>query len=136
LARLDGFFRATGRRVSLAYAADSFCAAAAKLGDRALADAVDGHPDFFHSRFGELRELLGIPAKRNGLRHASCSVHFAMHANENLTAAEAGNPPAMTHAHYKGLATKKEAEKWFPLAPVRPGNVIPPATATSAEQPH
>jgi len=43
-----------------------------------------------------------------------------------LTAAQAGNSPAMIHAHYKGLATKAEAEKWFNVNP--PGaakNVIP-----------
>jgi hypothetical protein len=60
------------------------------------------------------------------LRHAFCTYHFAAHANENLTAAQAGNSPAMIHAHYKGLATKAEAEKWFNVNP--PGaakNVIP-----------
>jgi hypothetical protein len=29
----------------------------------------------------------------------------------------AGNSPAMIHAHYKGLATKAEAEKWFGVRP-------------------
>jgi len=51
------------------------------------------------------------------LRHAFCTYHFAAHANENLTAAQAGNSPAMIHAHYKGLATKAEAEKWFNVLP-------------------
>ena len=44
--------------------------------------------------------------------------------NENLTAALAGNSPTMIHAHYKGLATKAEAEKWFKVTPVRPANVV------------
>jgi integrase len=82
--------------------------------------------DMFHSDFVALRESLKIPARRNGLRHAFCTYHFAAHANENLTAAQAGNSPAMIHAHYKGLATKAEAEKWFNVNP--PGaakNVIP-----------
>jgi integrase len=77
--------------------------------------------DMFHADFVALRESLKIPARRNGLRHAFCTYHFAAHANENLTAAQAGNSPAMIHAHYKGLATKAEAEKWF--------NVIPPDAA-------
>jgi hypothetical protein len=37
------------------------------------------------------------------------------------------NSPAMIHAHYKGLATKAEAEKWFNVQPNRAANVIPMA---------
>jgi integrase len=55
--------------------------------------------------------------KPNGLRHAFCTYHFALHANENKTAQQAGNSPAMIHAHYKGLVTKAEAEKWFNVVP-------------------
>jgi integrase len=75
----------------------------------------------FQRGFVALRDELGIPARRNGLRHAFCTYHFAAHSNENQTAQQAGNSPAMIHAHYKGLATKADAEKWF--------NVIPPGTA-------
>jgi integrase len=75
----------------------------------------------FQHAFLNLRKKLELPDRRNGLRHAFCTYHFAMHANENLTAAQAGNSPAMIHGHYKGLATKVEAEKWF--------NVLPPQTA-------
>ena len=67
--------------------------------------------------FLKLRGDLKIPDRRNGLRHAFCTYHFALHANENLTAAQAGNSPAMIHAHYKGLATKAEAQKWFSVSP-------------------
>jgi hypothetical protein len=66
------------------------------------------------------------------LRHAFVTYHFALHANENLTAAEAGNSPAMIHAHYKGLAAKAEAEKWFAVAPTTAVNVIPLEAATNA----
>ncbi len=39
----------------------------------------------------------------------------------------------MIHAHYKGLATKAEAEKWFAVRPSTAAkNVIPLATATKA----
>jgi hypothetical protein len=58
------------------------------------------------------------------MRHAFCSYHFALHANENLTAQQAGNSPAMIHGHYKGLATKAEAEKWFDVRPMKVANVI------------
>lgn len=75
-----------------------------------------------------------VTRKPNGLRHAFCTFHFARHANENLTAAEAGNSPSMVHGHYRGLATKAEAEQWFSVAPSTPANVVPliPAVAGKA----
>jgi integrase len=71
----------------------------------------------YQTEFAQLRKLLKIPSRRNGLRHAFCTYHFALHSNENLTAAQAGNSPTMIHAHYKGLATKADAEKWFQVTP-------------------
>jgi hypothetical protein len=71
----------------------------------------------FHDEFGALRDSVKIPARRNGLRHGFVSFHFALNANENLTAAEAGNSPAMVHKNYKGLATKAEGEAWFNVQP-------------------
>jgi integrase len=65
-----------------------------------------------------------VKRKTNGLRHSFCTFHFATHGNENLTAQQAGNSPTMVHAHYKGLTTKKEAEKWFAVSPVQAENVI------------
>ncbi len=86
--------------------------------------------DMFQEGFAALRDSLKIPARRNGLRHGFVSFHFAMHVNENRTAAEAGNSPAMVHKNYKGLATKAEAEKWFNVTPWKAENVIPlPAKA-------
>ena len=77
-----------------------------------------------------LRNTLKIPSRRNGLRHAFVTFHFAAHANENLTSALAGNSPAMIHAHYKGLATRAEAEKWFAVLPPNSAkNVIPLAAS-------
>jgi hypothetical protein len=40
-----------------------------------------------------------------------------LHADENKTAQQAGNSPAMIHAHYKGLAKKSDAENWFNVVP-------------------
>ncbi len=79
----------------------------------------------FQIQLPPLCQRLGVVRKPNGLRHSYCTYHFALHSNENLTAAQAGNSPAMIHAHYKGLATKAEAEKWFTVAPVTAENVIP-----------
>jgi integrase len=80
-----------------------------------------GEETTFQEHFGELCKTAKVTRKTNGLRHAFCTYHFALHANENLTAQQAGNSPAMIHAHYKGLATKAEAQKWF--------NVLPPKAA-------
>ena len=76
-----------------------------------------GEERTFLEHYGELCETAKVPRKTNGLRHAFCTYHFAAHANENMTAAQAGNSPAMIHAHYKGLATKADAEKWFNVNP-------------------
>ena len=85
----------------------------------------------FQRGFRELCELTKVTRKDNGLRHAFCSYHFALHSNENLTATQAGNSPGMVHSNYKGLCTKAEAEKWFAVAPSNPAaNLIQmPASA-------
>jgi len=67
--------------------------------------------------FLALRKKLKIPSRKNGLRHGFVTYHFALNSDENHTAAQAGNSPAMIHAHYKGLATKADAEKWFDVRP-------------------
>jgi integrase len=88
-------------------------------------------PDALEEALANLRGGLGIPARRNGFRHAFCSYHFALHSNENLTAAEAGNSPQMLHDHYRGLATRKEAKAWFAVVPKRAANVISLPSAAS-----
>jgi integrase len=79
----------------------------------------------WQQQFLALCDRAGVSRKRNGLRHAFCTYHYAAHSNENLTAATAGNSPAMIHGHYKGLATKAEAEKWFDIQPARAANIVP-----------
>jgi integrase len=76
-----------------------------------------GEERTFLEHYGELCATAKVTRKTNGLRHAFCTYHFAAHANENQTAQQAGNSPAMIHAHYKGLATKADAEKWFAVIP-------------------
>jgi integrase len=94
---------------------------------------VWSHPlDRYHDEFNMLLAGLGITAKRNGLRHGFCSYHFALHANEGLTAKEAGNSPQMIHAHYKGLATVAEAKKWFAVKPLKSAQNVIQLTAATA----
>jgi integrase len=89
------------------------------------------HEITWQQHFVELCEAAGVSRKANGLRHAFCTYHYAVHGNENLTAQQAGNSPQMVHAHYKGLATKKEAEKWFAVKPAKStAKIIPLPIAT------
>ncbi len=82
--------------------------------------------NIFQKVFLKFCENVEVLRKPNGLRHAFCTYHLALHANENLTAQQAGNSPAMIHAHYKGLATKAEAGKWFNVRPSNAAaNVVP-----------
>jgi integrase len=90
-----------------------------------------GTERFFHKGCAEVCDRAEVPRKKNGLRHSFCSHHFALHANENLTAAQAGTSPAMVHQHYKGLATKNEGEAWFNVQPGRASNVIPLAVGAN-----
>jgi integrase len=78
--------------------------------------STDGLAEFA-SRFARLRQQLGIAARRNGLRHGFVTYHLALHANEGLTAAQAGNTPDIIHTHYRGLATPDEAQAWFSVFP-------------------
>ncbi len=54
--------------------------------------------DTYHAAFVELRESVKVPSRKNGLRHAFCTYHFAMHGNENLTAAQAGDVTSLFQA--------------------------------------
>jgi integrase len=65
-----------------------------------------------------------VPRKQNGLRHSFCTYHYALHGNENLTAQQAGHSPSMLHRDYKGLATKRESERWFGVSPEQPANAV------------
>jgi len=92
----------------------------------------DKTPMAYKNAFAKLRAGLGIPPRRNGLRHAYITFRMALDSNENLTAAEAGNSPQMIHDHYRALETAAEAQKWFAVAPQQPGNVIQFGAATAA----
>ena len=82
------------------------------------------HEITWQQHFLQLCTDAGVTRKANGLRHAFCTYHFAANGNENHTSQLAGNSPAMVHQHYKGLATKAEAKKWFNVKPARAANVI------------
>jgi integrase len=67
-----------------------------------------GTLDGFHDIFGKMRDELKIPARRNGLRHAFCTYHFALHANENLTASQAGSRRSRFFNHWRPRLFRSE----------------------------
>jgi hypothetical protein len=60
----------------------------------------------------------------NVLRHTFGSYHYALHRNENLTAAEMGNSPAMVFRHYRAVVTPEAAAKFWNVLPATCANVV------------
>jgi integrase len=83
------------------------------------------HEITWQQHFGKLCDAADVTRKPNGLRHAFCTFGYAKHG-EVWTAQQAGHAPGLLHAHYRGLATKVEATKWFGVKPRKhsAGNVI------------
>lgn len=63
--------------------------------------------------------------RHNGLRHSYCSYRLAVTADVARVSYEAGNSPAIIHAHYKSLVTEKAGKKWFAIMPDRQQNIVP-----------
>lgn len=68
-------------------------------------------------------------------RHTYATMHFAKYQNRELLAAQMGHTQgsAILEAHYKGLATAAEAEKYWAIMPAgaEAGNVVQLATAVT-----
>jgi hypothetical protein len=60
----------------------------------------------------------------NVLRHTFGSYHYALHRNENLTAAEMGNSPTMVFRHYRAVGTPEAATRFWNLLPPPAANVV------------
>ena len=54
----------------------------------------------------------------NALRHSFGSYHFAQYRDENRTAAEMGNSPAVVFRHYRALVKRAAADAFWTLRPV------------------
>lgn len=72
--------------------------------------------------FGEhLRELVGKAEitnyPHNGIRHSFGSYHYELHRNEQLTASEMGNSPAVIFRHYRDLVSPADAKRYFAITP-------------------
>ncbi len=66
-----------------------------------------------------------VPAwPHNALRHSFGSYHYAKHREENSTAAEMGNSPAVVFRHYRALVKPEAAGRFWKLIPTGAANVI------------
>ena len=71
-----------------------------------------------------LHEAIVSPWPHNALRHSFGSYHYARHRDENQTAAEMGNSPAMVFRHYRAVVTPDAATKFWNLTPSTAANVV------------
>lgn len=77
-----------------------------------------GSQSTFTRCFREFRDALGFKWIQDGLRHTAATYHFAYYADAAKTAALLGERDVRTLLeHYKGLASKAEAEQFYALRP-------------------
>lgn len=77
----------------------------------------------FYDRFHRLHKLAGFSKwPKNAMRHSYGSYHFALHGDSIMTSNEMGHRQgdAVLFDHYRALATKAAARKFF--------NILPPAS--------
>jgi integrase len=72
-------------------------------------------PRNFRKRFDKLKEATGLDWRPNILRHTFGTYRYALSENAEATSKEMGNSPTVLKKYYDGLATKREAEKFFEL---------------------
>jgi len=89
------------------------------LSAQPLAGSVfKGSHSTFVRRFREFGDALGFKWIQDGLRHTAATYHFAMYGDAAKTAGLLGERDIRTLLeHYKGLATKAEAEAFYALRP-------------------
>jgi integrase len=74
------------------------------------------HVDTFGNHLWQVSRAAGITSwPQNALRHSFGSYFYARTKNENLTAAEMGNSPAMVFRHYRALVRGEEVQAYWRL---------------------
>jgi integrase len=71
-----------------------------------------------------LREAIVSPWPHNALRHSFGSYHYAKHREENRTASEMGNSPAMVFRHYRAVVTPEAASAFWSILPSNAAKVM------------
>lgn len=73
------------------------------------------YPKNFRKRFDKLKVVTGTEWKPNILRHTFGTYRYALSKNAEVTSMEMGNSPTILKEYYNGLATERDAEKFFEL---------------------
>lgn len=82
-----------------------------------IAAVTPAWPKDEFARFEVWRRSEGIEWSPDVMRHTFATYHYAMHQNAALTAAQMGNSTDVLMTHYRGLATKEEAERFWSIMP-------------------
>jgi integrase len=78
--------------------------------------AISPRDDVFGEHLRELVAKAGInDYPHNGIRHSFGSYHYEFHRNEQLTASEMGNSPAVIFSHYRNLVSPADAKLFFSI---------------------
>lgn len=78
----------------------------------------------WHLLFSQAGSEAGVELPINVLRHTFGSYHYALHRNENLTAAEMGNSPAVIFRHYRAVVKPEAAAMFWNILPEAAENVM------------
>ena len=76
---------------------------------------TDPYPKNFRKRFDKFKAATGLDWRPNILRHTFGTYRYALSESAEATSKEMGNSPTVLKKYYDGLATKREAEKFFEL---------------------
>ena len=86
----------------------------------ALCEPLEGsiRPSACRAIHEYIQEITGLkPWPTNILRHSFASYHYAQYREENATAAEMGNTPAVVFRDYRSLVSSAEAAKFWAIYP-------------------
>jgi len=72
------------------------------------------------------------PWPDNALRHTAATYMYALTQDAVRVAAMLGHSPDVLHRHYRGLASKGDAERFFALRPSAAGKILPMKAAINA----
>ncbi|HTS18567.1 MAG TPA: tyrosine-type recombinase/integrase [Verrucomicrobiae bacterium] len=72
------------------------------------------------------------PWPDNALRHTAATYMYALTQDAVRVAAMLGHSPDVLHRHYRGLASKGDAERFFALRPCAAGTILPMKPAANA----
>lgn len=82
------------------------------------------HGSGLPKRVTEAAQAAGVRRVDNGARHSFVTYRVALTGDVPRAALEAGNSPTVIHAHYRGLTTKADAERFFNIRPDAASNVL------------